>query len=83
MKGIDIGNEPEHYGEGNVEVLIQNMASTQKCNTSTLFRFMLHVFFYGGLKITHLFPTLIKERICLLYENTAHVLRCPALPPRI
>jgi len=64
-----------------VEGLVQNKVSTQKCNTSILFRFTSHFPFYSGLKITRPFSTLIKERICLLYENTAHILRCP--PPHL
>jgi hypothetical protein len=37
--------------------------------------------FYSGLQITRPVSTLIKERICLLYENIAHILRCPPLTP--
>jgi hypothetical protein len=60
-----------------VEGSLQNKLSTQKFNTSILFTFMSNVPFYSGLKITHLFSTLIKERICLLCENIAHFSRCP------
>jgi hypothetical protein len=60
-----------------MEGLMQNKVSTQNCSTSIVFRFMSHVPFHSGLKITHFVSTLIKERICLLYENTAHILLCP------